>query len=318
MVTRHLSRHSSPRCSRWGGHDGAAVRITIDRINQLFDAHPRSCVAFSGGSDSLVLLDMVYTRTAHRPPVIYADDQMSHPQTRGFVETTCRGYGADLHVAKANRTPKEQWAASGWPMLGKMPAWRWTKNHRHRNMGFKLGTSSCCKALKSRPARKLTRALGMTAQLTGQRGGSDDEIRGLHTIRDSWMTDVIADKIAVANPLTGWTDTMIRRYLDQNRIARHPARESGDFMGIGCIYCGGSGNYSNSSLRSLRIHLPTQWWWYIVEACAGEVILALKYDSPIRIVRSAIEDMGGLDTLATERPWIFDFTARTPRKGYEK
>jgi len=60
--------------------------------------------------DSLVLLDLVFTRTDHRPPVVFVDTQLEFETTRPFVEETCARYGAELHVATSERTPEEVWA----------------------------------------------------------------------------------------------------------------------------------------------------------------------------------------------------------------
>ena len=50
----------------------------------------------------------------------------------------------------------------------------------------------------------------------------------------------------------------------------------------------------------------------------GEIILAIKYDTHIDTVRESIDSLGGLETVARERPWIFDYTAADPLPGYEK
>jgi hypothetical protein len=56
----------------------------------------------------------------------------------------------------------------------------------------------------------------------------------------------------------------------------------------------------------------------MVEWRGGEIILALKYGTSLDLMRGAIEAAGGLERLAGIRPWIFDFTRKTPIIGYEK
>ena len=51
---------------------------------------------------------------------------------------------------------------------------------------------------------------------------------------------------------------------------------------------------------------------------AGEILLAIKHDRPLWIVREAIEELGGLEDLAEHRPEIFDFCTTAPRKGYKR
>ena len=293
------------------------MQTTIDIIDQAFTDHHAGYLAFSGGGDSLVLLDIIYTRTKRRPDVMFADDQMSHPDTLPFIRKTCKRYGAALHIAKATRTPLEQWHAQGWPMLGKLAARLWMQKHRHRNMGFKLDVSSCCRNMKIAPARKLTRKLGIDMQLTGQRGQQDDALRGLRAIKDGSTVYVKTDKLHIVSPLTGWTDIMIRRYIEQNHLQEHPAKSTGAVT-IGCLYCGGGAQFTNSGFPILRRQCPDLWRWFMVEVKAGEIVLSIKHDTPLDRTRQAIDSAGGLDHLAATRPHIFDFLRMPPMKGYEK
>lgn len=293
------------------------MRPATELINKAFDKHPSGALAFSGGSDSLVLLDLVYRHTEYRPPVVFCDDQMSHPETLPFVRETCDRYKAELHIARADRTPLEQWQRYGWPMLGKLAARKWMQSHRHRGMGFRLDVSLCCRSMKILPARRLTRKLGCEMQLTGQRGSTDDALRGLRALKDSSLVFVKSDSLWIANPLTGWTDTMVRRYIDQNHLGEHPARADGACT-IGCLYCGGGAQFDNSGFPILRRQLPNRWQWFMVEVAAGEVVLAIKYDERLTVVREALGSMGGLEEVARTRPWVFDFLRHTPLAGYSK
>ncbi|MCK9362107.1 MAG: phosphoadenosine phosphosulfate reductase family protein [Syntrophales bacterium] len=255
--------------------------------------------------------------TSHRPLVVFSDSGLEYPETLPFVEEVCRSYGAELHVAPAPRTPEDQWRRQGWPMLGKLAARIWMQKHRGRGFGFKLDVSSCCRNMKIVPCRRLTRKLGCTLQFTGQRGGQDDILRGLRAIKDGATHYVKADKLAICNPLLGWTDMMGRRYIRCQGLPVHPAKARGAVT-IGCVCCGGGSQFTASAFRILRRVWPEAWRRYIVEDAMGEIILAVKYDRPLAIVRQAIEGLGGLKALATERPWVFDFTSRSPLPGYEK
>lgn len=293
------------------------MKTTLAIIDAAMKDHPRACLAFSGGADSLVLLDIVYRLTPHRPLVVFADSGMEYEWTLPFVETVCRHYGAELRVARPTRTPEEQWRRQGWPMLGKLAARIWMQKHRGRGFGFKLDVSSCCRNMKIAPARRLARNLGCTLQFTGQRGGQDDILRGLRAIKDGAFHYVEADKLTICNPLLGWTDMMIRRYTRRNFLPSHPAKGRGAVT-IGCVCCGGGSQFTASAYRILRRICPEVWWHYIVDGAMGAIILAIKYDRQLSIVRQAIEAAGGLQHLAKHRPWIFDFTSRSPLPGYEK
>jgi len=296
----------------------------IARFNEIIDMamrnHPRACVAFSGGSDSLVLLDLICNKPFTTPPeykliIIWTDTQMEYPGSREFVEKTVAKYGLDLRIARAPHTPREQWQRTGWPVLGKMGARLWMQQNRH--MGFSINVSECCRAMKIKPARILARNLGLELQITGQRGSRDDSLRGLRTLKDGQLFYQQRDRIWIVNPLTGWTDPEIQGYIKHHKLEQHPTRTRGALT-IGCVYCGGGSQYTNSGYRILRKTWPEAWRRLIVEWGAGLIILALKHKRPIDEIRAAVQELGGLKTLAKFQPWLFDFTRKTPQPGYQK
>lgn len=291
------------------------MKITIDIINDAAVKHGAPVVAFSGGADSMVLLDIVRTHTNHPVTVVFADSQTEYPETLDFIKRVCVLYDTPLLIAKANRTPLEQWTKAGWPMLGKYAARIW--NQKNKDKGFRCDVSSCCRTLKIAPARRLMKKHGFQLQLTGQKGAEDDSLRGLRAIKDGAIKYVKQDKITICNPLLGWTETMMRRYAEQNNLPIHPAKSRGAIT-IGCMFCGGGAQFTNSGFRVLRHTQYDQWLNYIVEQKAGYVILAIKYDKPLTTVMGAVNNLGGLKRLAIDRPWVFDFLRKTPIQGYER
>lgn len=275
----------------------------------------RLCLAFSGGSDSLVLLDLT-AKAGYDPIIIWVDTQMEYPGTRAFIEETVAHYRLTLRTAKSRRTPLEQWAKTGWPMLGKMAARVWMQQNAE-SQGFKINVSECCRAMKINPARQLTRNLGCKAQLTGQRGAADDRLRGFRKLEDGVVFFQKRDRIWIANPLTDWTGNEIQGYLKKHKIQEHPARVKGTMIRA-CIYCGGGCQYTNSSYRILRKALPEQWHKFMVEWRAGYIILAIKYRRRLEEVFKAVTLIGGLPYLANLKPYVFDFSRKKPLNGYYK
>ena len=241
---------------------------------------------------------------------------MEYPKTGKHIENIVSGYGMNLHIAKSNRTPREQWAATGYPMLGKMAARIWMQKNRGK-MGFCINVSECCRGIKIIPARLMTKRLGCNVQITGQRGSSDDRVRGMRNVKDGDLYFQAKDKIWIANPLNGWTDAEINGYKEKYNLPEHPARERGAKT-IGCIYCGGGSQYTNSGYRVLRKTWPEAWYKFMVTWEIGPVILALKYKIHLHHINNAIKEAGGLKYLAENRPWLFDFTRMRPILGYNK
>lgn len=292
------------------------VENTKKRIRRILSAGPMACIAFSGGNDSRVLLDLATSEiSGAMPEIVWVDSQMEHPETRDYVKTTASNLGFRLHITKAGRTPREQWRQTGWPMLGKMAARRWMQ--KNKTAGFKINVSECCRNMKIVPGRKLAHHLGCGIQMTGQRGFSDDDVRGYRAKADGFVSYQQRDQIWIANPLTGWTDRDIKDYIKSRGIPEHPARKRGA-TAIGCIYCGGGSQFTNSEYRKLREYWPGAWWKFMVRWEGGSIILALKYKVTLNEISEAVLQAGGIKFLAETRPWIFDFTRKTPRKGYEK
>jgi phosphoadenosine phosphosulfate reductase len=291
------------------------MRRTLELINEACSTHGPGYLAFSGGTDSTVLLDLVYRCTAHRPPLVYVDAQNDYPGTLEHVQACAARYQATIYPIRATKPLHRQWTRTGWPMLGKLRGREWMQ--RHRGLGIRIDCSSCCSAMKTEPARQFAKSLGMRLAITGQRGSEDDCLRGTRSWRDGALALNKAAGLWTANPLDGWTATMVNRYSRAHDLPRHPARDRGAVT-IGCIWCGGGAQYSASCYRVLRRTAPDLWRRFIVDLRGGEIILAVKHLAPIPTVRQALQRLGGLAAVADTRPWIFDFLETPPRTNYDR
>lgn len=288
---------------------------TLAIIREAYEAHGPGYLAFSGGTDSTVLLDLVYRMTTYRPPLVYVDAQNDYPGTCDYVRSVAARYGATIHAIRASKPLERQWTRTGWPMLGKLRGRQWMQ--RNKGLGIKIDCSSCCSAMKTEPARQFAQSMGLTLALTGQRGGEDDCLRGTRAWKDGAITWNKTAGIWTANPLTGWTATMINRYTRAHALPHHPARDAGAVT-IGCIWCGGGAQYSASCYRVLRKTNPALWRKFIVDLRGGEIILAVKHCATRETVRAAIEKLGGLPHVADTRPYVFDFLETPPRQNYAR
>jgi 3'-phosphoadenosine 5'-phosphosulfate sulfotransferase (PAPS reductase)/FAD synthetase len=114
--------------------------------------------------------------------------------------------------------------------------------------------------------------------------------------------------------MAGWTDQDVAGYTRARGLEEHPWRAKGAET-IGCVYCGGGGQFENSGYRLLRRTWPEAWERFVVGWRGGEIILAVKYDARLDEIQDAVKAAGGLRQLAGERPWVFDFLRRRPLKG---
>ena len=284
-------------------------------IEQAFRQY-RPALAYSGGGDSSVLLDIV-VGMGYRPPLIYTDTQMEYGTNPAFVREQAARYGLPLHIARADITPLECWRRHGYPMLGKMAARIWMQRHPAAVYGFKTDVSTCCRKIKIEPARKLLHAIGCNATLTGQRGAQDDRLRGMRSHKDGAICEIKSDHITQINPLDGWTDTMVKRYAAQHALPINPARAAGALT-IGCLYCGGGAQFDNSGFRVLRHTDPAAWRRMVTEYGFGPIIIAIKYQVPLAEAQAALDHLGGVDAVADRMPHVFDFLRTNPLKGYDR
>lgn len=284
-------------------------------IERAFSEY-RPALAYSGGGDSTVLLDIV-AGMGYKPPLIYTDSQMEYQSGVPWAQKIAKKYKLDLHIAKASHTPPEQWRRQGYPMLGKMAARIWMQKHPQEQYGFKLDVSSCCQKMKIDPGRNKTKELGCNANLTGQRGGEDDRLRGMRAHKDGAIHFVKSAKLTVINPLLGWTDLMILRYTKNHNLPINPMRKKGALT-IGCMFCGGGAQFTNSGFRVLRKVAPDEWRKMIIDYDFAPVIIAIKHECSLEIARAAIEKAGGVEHICNAMPHIFDFIRKKPLQGYSR
>jgi phosphoadenosine phosphosulfate reductase len=293
------------------------MKRTLAIIEEALKTSTRHCVAFSGGSDSLVLLDILHREVEITPNLIFCDTGMEFPETISFVKHVAETYGARLHIVRPDNDLPGFWHRYGWCFLGKMPARTWTRKHKDMNFGFKLDVSTCCERLKIRPTRDFIRDHGYDLTFTGMRGSTDDALRSLRQHKDGPLYREKKSGVWQCHPLIGWTDLMVRRYTRKWDLPRHPMKDKG-LITTGCSFCGGGCQFTNSGYRILRHLDPKAWWKFFVTWKAGEILLSIKHDRSLWQIREALERLGGLEAVAKARPWIFDFSRTTPLKGYSK
>ena len=289
-----------------------ALQEAVELADRALSEH-RGCIAFSGGVDSSILVDLVHRFTSHRPPLLFADSGLESAETRQHVQEFATRYGARLMIAVPKVTPEETWAKSGLPLIGKMAGPTWEQSHR--GMGFRVSCSSCCKARKIQPARRLMRAEGFDLQLTGLRGDADSASRGMRAAKDGTYYLHQADRVWIANPLSSWSDMKGRCYVKKYGVPMHPAVLAGH-QSPGCIPCGGGAMFAGSNLRTMRLRYPEAWRKYI--PILGPAVLAVKYGSPLSVIQRVLERLGGIERVMVEKPFLFDFLRARPLESYRR
>ena len=177
-------------------------------------------VAFSGGKDSIVVLDIVQKALPHNAfKVLFGDTGMEFPDTYDtvdIVEQKCKDLGIDFLVAKSHMDPLDSWRLFG-PPAQRM---RW-----------------CCSVHKSTPqVLKLRKVLkndkfrGMA--FTGVRGDESDA-------RSEYSEVSNGEKVKgqySCHPILEWNTAELFLYIYANKLTLNPAYKKGNSR-AGCLIC---------------------------------------------------------------------------------
>lgn len=202
---------------------------TVKKIYDVWKRHKDKLdifhVAFSGGKDSIVLLDLVKKALPKGEfVVVFGDTQMEFPDTYDVVdkvEAQCKAEGIRFYRAKSHMNVLESWREFGPPSR----VLRW-----------------CCSVHKSTPqVIKLREVLNKV----DYRGLAFVGVRGAESIRRSEY-DFESDGMKQigqrsANPILDWISYEVWLYTYANKLVINSAYKKGS-QRVGCLCCpmGGS------------------------------------------------------------------------------
>lgn len=185
----------------------AAVDTILTRIEAHLTAHD-GYVAFSGGKDSLVVLDLA-RRVDPDVPVVFFDSGLDYPETYDYLTELAHTWGLDLHRIRTDPPLLDVLADSG--------LW-----DHHATADVTAAAMDLHEVLIAEPARRAHRLLG-PGELWGVRADESAARRLLYTrkgLRDGVI--VRADGTTAYGPIWNWATTDVWAHIARHRLPVNP------------------------------------------------------------------------------------------------
>ncbi|MDJ0420783.1 phosphoadenosine phosphosulfate reductase domain-containing protein [Rhodococcus opacus] len=182
----------------------SAVADILPRIETHLARHD-GYVAFSGGKDSLVVLDLA-RRVEPEVPVVFFDSGLDYPETYDYLTELAHTWRLDLHRIPTDPPLLQVLADSG-----------------HWNHCAPVGAPvDLHKVLITAPARRAHALLG-PGELWGVRADESAARRHLYT-RDGRRDGIIsrADGTTAYGPIWNWTTTDVWAHIARHRLPVNP------------------------------------------------------------------------------------------------
>jgi len=204
-------------------------------IRESMESHPLPLsVSFSGGKDSLVVLDLVSSITRDFAAV-FIDTGLEHPRTKDYVTTLAQERGLRLITAEAGDAFDDNLPAFGPPAKD----FRW-----------------CCKVCKLAPASKIVEERFPSGTLTVEGNRRLESFSRAYT--ELVQQNPFVPGQTIVNPIRDWTALDVWLYIIWRGLKYNPLYDE-DIERVGCWMCPSSLASECAEIARMSPELARTW-----------------------------------------------------------
>jgi len=180
------------------------VKATINEVADTCSSYDRVFVMFSGGRDSLVVLDLTLRALGTgRVEALFIDTGIATPGLKEYVVKTCGNYGVKLNVVGPKYDFFDLVSKKGFPMI----RYRWCKEY-----------------LKLKPLKHFIEEVkGLSPNIVLLTGVRRDESR--FKFRAQKLYDHPVLKVRVYAPIFEWRGDQVKEYVKLYGLRENPLYE---------------------------------------------------------------------------------------------
>jgi 3'-phosphoadenosine 5'-phosphosulfate sulfotransferase (PAPS reductase)/FAD synthetase len=226
------------------------VALAREVLRTLFEATDKVAVAFSGGRDSLVALDIA---RKIRPdiPVMMVNTGIEFPESIKYVRQLAKDWNLNFYEVKPKVDFWKLTGEQGIPVAGRGNTT--FMRDLSKKADVKL-SNSCCRRMKETPARQFYREHKIEGVITGLRV-SESLMRKLNFADYGALRYSSTYNTLIAWCLYAWKNQDIADYIQNYKLPLNPLYSMG-YQRVGCWSCLQDMLYKDSRLFTLQKQHP--------------------------------------------------------------
>lgn len=272
---------------------------TIEQFVERVGGVDKVYVAFSGGKDSTVLLDLV--RKLY-PDVlaVFWNTGNELPDTIEFVKKLQNTEGYNVQIIRPEITPREVWAKHGFPLVSKetsfkierirlLPKSKSAIHYLDPQNRFKLPNKwrflieaqynvspKCCDELKKKPAHKFQKETGRVPIIGIM--ADESSMRTMEYLKMG-QCNQFDGRVAKSQPLSIWVEEDIWEYINRYGLEVSQAYHKG-FKRTGCMGCG----FGSHMIGDVRWELLHKYYPKCYDMVMNYVNNGVKFRDALRMI----------------------------------